>query len=466
MVKTNLNILQVNTSDLGGGAEKIGWDLHQGYRFRGHNARLAVKAKKSDAPDVVAILNDEYRNPWARFCLGLSNSLSPLVGQVKGVGRLQHFSNYNIGQPHRWLSSRLGREDVHFPATADLLNLSPQRPDILHCHNLHHNYFDLRMLPYLSQQVPLVMTLHDAWLLSGHCAHSFDCDRWKTGCGQCPDLSIYPAIRRDATAYNWQRKQAIYSNSKLYIATPSRWLMDKVEQSMLNTAMIEGRVIPNGIDLSVFHPENKQVVRTVLGIPQDAKVLLFTANGIRNNMWKDYQTMRTVIAMLAERMQEENLLFIALGEDGPTECIGHAKIQFVPFQKVPTEVARYYQAADIYIHAAKAEVFGLVIAEALACGTPVVATAVGGISEVVDDDDSGFLVPLGNAAAMVASIQKILKNPKLQQEMGVQAAQVARQRFCLEKMVDNYLSWYQEIFLTPNSRERRCSKFSVADLVI
>jgi glycosyltransferase involved in cell wall biosynthesis len=189
----------------------------------------------------------------------------------------------------------LGYENFHFPATTDLLTRIPQTPDIMHCHNLHGEYFDLRMLPKLSKQLSVVMTLHDAWLFSGHCAHSFDCDRWKIGCGKCPDLSIPPAIQRDATVYNWRKKQQIYANSRLVIVTPSRWLMQKVEQSMLVPAIIRKQVIPNGIDLSVFYPTDKTTVRQKLGIPLDAYVCLFVAHGIHQNRWKDYQSLQTAM---------------------------------------------------------------------------------------------------------------------------------------------------------------------------
>src|SRR5207248_4324578 len=137
-----------------------------------------------------------------------------------------------------------GREDFHFPGTRRLLTLTAERPDVVHAHNLHGGYFDLRALPSLSAQVPLILTLHDAWMLSGHCAHSFDCERWRTGCGHCPDLTIFPAIERDATAYNWRRKRSIYSKSKLYISAPSRWLMQRVEDSTLQLGAKECRVIP------------------------------------------------------------------------------------------------------------------------------------------------------------------------------------------------------------------------------
>src|SRR5206468_11861629 len=143
---------------------------------------------------------------------------------------------------------------------------------------------------------PLVITMHDAWLLSGHCAHSFACERWQTGCGECPDLTIPPAIARDATAFNWKRKRDLYARSRFYVAAPSRWLIDKLARSILAPAVIESRVVPNGIDLEVFRPGDRATTRAKLDLPQDADVLLFTALSIRENVWKDYQTLRAAIA--------------------------------------------------------------------------------------------------------------------------------------------------------------------------
>ena len=225
-----------------------------------------------------------------------------------------------------------GHEDYEYPGTWQLFQLLPQIPDILHCHNLHVHYFDLRALPWLSHQVPTVLTLHDAWLLSGHCAHSLDCQSWKTGCGNCPDLSIYPAIRRDATAYNWQRKADIYRNSRLYVVTPSQWLMDKVNQSILKPGIVTSRVIPNGVDLKVFHPSRKDRGPCRSWAPDDTKIILFAANGFRKNIWKDYQTLQSSLEIIANAGVK--VLCIALGEEFP-EHIGNVELRFVPYQQDP-----------------------------------------------------------------------------------------------------------------------------------
>jgi len=133
----------------------------------------------------------------------------------------------------------------------------------------------------------------------------------------------------------------------------------------------------------------------------------------------------------------------ALGEAAPPERIGDVEIQFVPYQKDPERVARYYQAADLYIHPARADTFPTTVLEALACGTPVVASAVGGIPEQVIEGRTGFLVPVGDARAMAGRVLDLLADEGLRVRMGRQSAEDAARQFGLERMVREYLAFYE-----------------------
>ena len=457
-----LRVLQVSTMDRGGGAERSAWNLYQAYKNRGHESWLAVGTKRTDDADVLVISKLRPQSAWKRLSEKALRRLQSFEN-IRGIWRLQRWLR-TWSNPWLRMQMSFGIEDFNYPGTRQLLDLSHSRPDIVHCHNLHGGYFDLRMLSRLSNEVPVILNLRDAWLLSGHCAHSFDCERWKSGCGHCPDLSLYPAIERDASAYNWYRKKKIFGKSRLYVTAPSRWLMQKVEQSMLAPAIVKSRIIPNGTDLSIFCPGDRRKVRATLGIPDDAKTLLFTANGIRKNIWKDYETMEAAVTKVAQRMKDANLIFIALGEEGPPEKIGRAEVRFVRYQKDRRVVACYYQAADLYIHAARAEVCPLAIIEALACGTPVVATGVGGIPEEIKglelpqfslwnsglnrygaEEATGVLVPGGDAKAMADGIERLLSDNSLRSRLGENAVLDAAKRFDLEGQADKFLAWYKEI---------------------
>ena len=108
-------------------------------------------------------------------------------------------------------------------------------------------------------------------------------------------------------------------------------------------------------------------------------------------------------------------------------------------------VARFYQAANIYLHAAKADTFPNVVLEALACGTPVVATAVGGIPEQVKDGVTGFLVASGDAEAMAKHIMMLFTDDALRRQFSLNAAHDGRKRFDLNRQVNAYVEWYHAI---------------------
>lgn len=360
-----MKILHVNQLVGRGGAAGICLALHNALLAGGHESAVRVGRQTRKLPGVRLIEHDRYRSVWGRFCMVAARRLNQYSGRIRGAQRVSERWLPRLASPRRFWSWWVGHEDFDFPGTGHLLEQAPFTPDVLHLHNLHGDYFDLRELPRLSRAVPTIITLHDAWLLAGHCSHSFDCDRWKTGCGSCPHLDTFPMIRRDGSAFNWQRKREIYQNSRLSLVCPSQWLADKVRQSILMPGADRLKVIPNGVDTLVFKPGDKAAARERLGWPQEAFIVMFAANGVRQSIWKDYPTMREAIRLAGEKASGQPIRFFAIGDSAPPEQAGAAKIEFLPYRD---SLAECYQAADVYLHAARAEVWGLVITEALACG--------------------------------------------------------------------------------------------------
>ena len=433
-------ILQVNSRDAGGGAEGSAWGLFTALEERGYDSWLAVGKKFSNHPKVWQIKNSPYTtNPWTRLWLSLSESTS--YWRQKGIPRLDTLQTYLrfVAQPIAWRNRQLGWEDFEHLGTRHLLSQLPAVPDIIHCHNLHGSYFDLRALAQLSKQRPVIVNLRDSWLLSGHCAHSFDCQRWETGCGECPYLEAYPPIRQDNSAANWERKRQTYADSRLYVTTVSQWLMDKVDRSMLPG--VQKRVIHNGTDFSIFHAQPKALARQALELQDDAKIVLLIAH----NRFKNYDLMEAALSRIRPNGKEP-LLFVCLGRQAPEKAVGHGRMMYPGWVTDRHKLAQYYNAADIYIHAAFDEAFGKTISEAGACGTSVVATEVGGIPEQIQDGHTGFLVPPNSAAEFAEAIQTLLDDDNLRYRMGQDASVFIKKHFGIELQVDKFLSWYQEIW--------------------
>jgi glycosyltransferase involved in cell wall biosynthesis len=246
--------------------------------------------------------------------------------------------------------------------------------------------------------------------------------------------------------------------------------MDQVKQPIIAPAIQEAKIIPHGVDLDIFHPSNKQKARIQLGLPLRANILLFTAVGARNHPYKDYQTVLSAVISLSRSLPDHEVLLIILGDKAPSEKIGKTEIRFVPLQEDLTTVAQYYQAADVYLHAARADNFPNSILEALACGTPVVATAVGGIPEQIKslkhrascknqnlyfiDTATGILVPPNSPDAMAKAVETLILNEPQQKRLGKNAAQDAKKRFDLNLQAERYLAWYKEIIKEYKTRKK------------
>ena len=456
-----MRVLHVTAGTGSGGADAVARRLVAGLRRQGQEAWLAAGRRGRHDTDVLAIPHDADAGWRGTGYRAAYDGLRAVAARWPGSGagsaaRLLRLATH----PEARAAWRDGREDFDYPGTARLLALPPAAPDIVHLHNLHGGYFDLRALGPLSARVPVCATLHDAWLLTGHCAHSFDCERWRTGCGHCPDLTIEPALRRDGTAENWERKRAIYATSRLHVSAPSQWLLDRVRQSMLAPAVASARVIPNGVDTAAFSPGDATRARATFGIPAHATVLMVTT-GEPGAPWRDTALLGAALERLQAASPNRAFTLLATGRAALTGLSPALTARTVVTGHLAADrMVDAFRAADVYIHAARVDTFPTAVIEALACGVPVVATRTGGIPEQVlglpadalqathsgsIPDATGVLVEPGDADAMAVATGALLANPLLRRAMGARATADARARFTIEAQVRACETWYCEI---------------------
>jgi len=441
MSPDSLCVLQVSTSDIGGGAEKVVMDLHGRYLDLGVDSWVAVGAKHSDSSRVLEIPNEPSRSAWARALEARAASIEREGGVArKALSRALLLA----AEPERYERMLRGIEDFDYPGTARILSLPPSPPDVLHLHNLHGYYFDLHALPRLSASQPTILTMHDPWPLTGHCAHPIDCPRWRVGCGECPDLGRYVPIRRDASARNFEIKRAALGASALSYATPSQWLMRMAEASGLLGENAHARVIPNGVDTAVFSPGDQREARHQLELPLDREIIMFAAHGGSANPYKDYPTLLKALPSVVEK-RGGRLLLVALGDAVASTDVSGVETRSVPFVNDAGRLALYYRAADLYVHPALAENLPLAIIEAMACGTPVVSTEVGGIPEIVEDGATGTLLAIGASAGLASAIVDLLADEEKTRAFSEAGIHRVLDRFTLERQAAEYLAWYEAI---------------------
>jgi glycosyltransferase involved in cell wall biosynthesis len=386
----------------------------EGFQALGTETWLAVGNKQTDHPRVVML---------------------PLPADLDAGCEAGALSRAAL-RGRRSLERRLGLEDFNFPSTRRLLSLTGSPPDVVLLHNLHGGFFDLRQLGALSRRVPVVLALADSWLFTGHCACPLGCDRWQRGCGACPDLAIPPAVSRDATALNWRRKRRILAGARFVVVTPSRWLLERARRSILAPAVVDAHVIAHGVDLDVFSPGPAAPGRRRLGIDDSAPLLLYVATDGAANAYKDFATIRAAVARLARETPGSPLELVVVGGAADDEVLGEGvRVRHLTRLDSRRDLAELYRAADVYVHAAREESFGLTAAEALACGIPVVAAVGGGLPEVVEHGRTGLIVAPGDEAGLAAALRGVLGDRAERTRMGRAAADAARTRFGERRML-------------------------------
>src|SRR5262249_5244758 len=145
----------------------------------------------------------------------------------------------------------------------------------------------------------------------------------------------------------------------------------------------ELRVIPYGVHLDVFTPGDRAAARTELGLDPARPMFLFFSNALRARSWKDSEAFRGALERLSPDSPASRAQWIALGESRSDERVGGVTVRHVSLESDDRRLRRWYHAADAYVHPALADTFPNMVIESLACGTPVIATAVGGIPEQV-----------------------------------------------------------------------------------
>lgn len=315
------------------------------------------------------------------------------------------------------------------------------KPDVIHFHNIHGYYLDLNIAKAVNQMgFPVVWTLHDAWSISGRCAYFFDCERWKTGCGKCPYPREYPKTYFDNSAWMWPKKRKLLGEVwKPVIVTPSRWLANLVVEACDGRCRTE--VIPNGIDTTVFHQIDRLEARKELGLPKDRKIVLFAAN-------KPSIRMKGITYFFEALKYVQANSWMALVMGGKVNLAQwvpkDVEVRQLGYVKGAEAMAKVYSASDLYCITSLADNFPTTVLESMACGTPVVGFAVGGIPEQVTEE-CGRLVAPGDAKALGQSITSLFTDDTKRKKMGELCRKRAEHEYSIRLFIERYLSLYRKL---------------------
>ena len=414
-----MNILHLWRSDspsFGGGGAMSMYRLHSVLRKTDVNSRILCRIKTIDSPYIEEIER------------GLKEKiLERLLKQVT-------YRLLSLNDAHLVYSLNIKKHEFYLNA------------DVVHLHGTHSEFLNYLSLPTLTKNKPTVFTLHDMWTLTGHCGYSYDCERWKIGCGQCPYPDTHPGVKRDSTRLEWKLKDWVYRKLDLTIICPSQWLAKIAKQSpLLNRFPIHH--IPYGLDTEIFQPLDEQKSRSELGIPLDKKVLLFAAVNCADYR-KGGDLLIKALKKLPESVKAETVILVfGHQSEEPMDTSGIPVFHLGYITDKHTQ-ALAYSAADLFLFPSRADNFPNVALESLACSTPVVSFAVGGIPEQVRPGVTGYLAQPEDVNDFCKGITHILDSPQLLNDMKQNCRAIAIQEYRFELYVQRHIDLYKSLSMT------------------
>lgn len=375
-----MKILHICTTDRGGAAAAA-LRLHQALLQQGADSNFVVlKQFKPEIPQSFVFRNDFFLN------------------------RINNFWNRLLKQTHwHWERHLLRGQSVDyelFTLPNSCFDLSKSKifreADIIHLHWVSGfvDYTDF----FTNTSKSIVWTLHDTNAFTGGCHYTSTCTQFETACQVCPQLqgTKQPFLAKE----NFQIKEkALETVRNMAIVAPSKWLVSLSQKSRL-LGRFEHFHVPYSLDLEVFKPYSQAEARQKLGLPLDAKILLFVAQDVSNQR-KGFHLLSEALQILQKK---ENILVCTIGKKTNLE-IKNLTIKDLGFINSLQTMAEAYSAADVFVIPSLEDNLPNTVLESLACGTPVIGFPIGGIADMVKHHENGLLAEAVSAESLAETIE-------------------------------------------------------------
>lgn len=292
----------------------------------------------------------------------------------------------------------------------------------------------------IEDNIPIIWTLHDMSPFTGGCHSTLTCDKFLRQCKKCPQLDkTFNDLK--ISEKNFLSKKKLFHNKNFHIVASSEDMYQRAKSSAIFPPHTKFYKIPLGIDTLAQKVINKKIAKSVLQIPEDCFVIGLGASDLtRPN--KGLHLLTDAIRHL------DNVFLLTLGYPNDLNLkINHPHLH-VGYTKSDQIKSLLYSAMDVLTVPTIFEPFGLVILEAMLHKVPVIASRVGGPSEMIEDNVNGLLFENNNSIDLAKALKRLQScEEKEKGRLVEQAIFRIEKNFSLSNLQHNYLRLYNEVLL-------------------
>ena len=430
-----IKALLLNTSDIKGGAARAAYRLHQGLNRISVDSKIISQLKYSQDSNVIG---NKPVSGIVQAKTGLRLTLDQLPLKLYSHRGKQRFSP-------NWLP--------YNKITSQVVKLNP---DIVNLHWIGAGYLQIESIAKFNK--PIVWTFHDMWAFTGGCHYNQDCKKYTASCGACPQLGS--SRNWDLSRWIWQRKQKAWQDLSLTVVTPSRWLADCARASSLFKNK-QIKTIPYGLNLDIFRPIEQKAARELLQLPQEKQLVLFLSLQATSDNRKGFHLLQPALKKLSVTAWQDHIELVVVGASKPDQSADFGfKSHYLGTLTDDLMLALAYSAADVFVAPSIQDNLPNTVLESLACGTPSIAFNIGGMPDMIEHQQNGYLARAYEIEDLANGIVWSLEDSMRLQKLSQRAREKAQQEFALEIQAKRYLSLFTEILDRENCLEKYTYKSS------
>jgi glycosyltransferase involved in cell wall biosynthesis len=419
-----MKVALLSIGDSGSGSTRAAYRLHKSLRLAGVQSRMFVQTKYSDDATVIGLSS---KSGFGRILSGSRLLLDRFP--------LKHYPNREPTLfSTQWLPDKLSSR------------VAQLNPDLVHLQWINEGFLQIETLAKF--QKPIVWTLRDMWAFTGGCHYNGDCDRYMGSCGSCPQLGSHNAL--DLSRRIWQRKAKAWKKLDLTVVALSSWLAKCAAQSSL-FGDLPITVIPNGIDIDQYRPIDRRMARALLNLPQDKQIILFGAINSTSDSRKGFHFLQPALHNLRKLVSPDEVELVVFGasqsENSPD--LGFS-CHYTGQLHDDLSLALLYSAANVFVAPSVQENLANTVLEALACGIPCVAFNIGGMPDLIEHQQTGYLAKPYQVDDMAQGIFWVLEDQERYQKLSLLARRKIEREFTLTSTAQKYASLYAKLLHKSN----------------